>query len=210
MAALRRIIPYVIEIAAYVLDRLNVFKQGDQPDRGQFERWIFPPRLLQLGAHLPVERDQRLRLGRQADLHRQRHARIAVFSGDGVDFVHVVDGGIDGKLVTRRNHALLDAGRDDDALENILVSHHLPQQALGSAVRLNGRDQGVQLLAQLLVQRKVIFQHLAPFLPQLKHLLFVAVIVLPQNFRRIAAQMQARRQPLQRRCVSGENGRMPR
>ncbi len=184
VAALRRVIPDLIEIGADILDGLDRFKQGDQPDRRQIRRWMLPVRLLQLGAHLPVERDQRLRPGGQADLHRQRHARIAVLARDGVDLVHIVDGRIDGERVPRGDHRLLDARRDDDPLQNILIRHDFAQQALGRAVHLDGRDQGVQLLAKLLVQREVVFKRLAPLLPQLEHLLFVAVVVLPQHFRR--------------------------
>ena len=61
LAALRGILPHPIEIGADVFDRVEVFKQGDQPDRGQFDRRVFPARLLRLDAHLPVERDQRFR-----------------------------------------------------------------------------------------------------------------------------------------------------
>ncbi len=113
--------------------------------------------------------------------------------------MHVVYSGINGKRVTRRDQALLNAGGDYDALENVLVSYYLPQQALDSPVLLNGGNQGMQLFAQLFVQGKVIFERPVSFLPQLKHLLLISVVVLPQYLRRIAAQMPARGQPLQRR-----------
>jgi len=101
VAALRRVIPDLIEVGADILDRLDSFEQRNQPDRGDFGRWVVAPRLLELGAHLPVERDQRLGPGRQADLQRQGHAGIAIASGDGVDFVHVVDGRVDRERVPR-------------------------------------------------------------------------------------------------------------
>ena len=187
-----------------LLDRFEVFKQRDQPDRRQFDRRIFPLRLIVLNAHLPIERDQRFGVGGQADLYRQRHARIAVFSGDGVDLVQVEDGGVDGKLIARGDHALADAGRDHRALQNIPIAHRFAQQSLRGAVGLNRGNQGVQLLAQSLIQRKVIFQHGAALLPQFQHLALVAIVVLPHHLGRIAAQVQARGPALPRAGLDRE------
>ena len=49
----------------------------------------------------------------------------------------------------------------------------------------------MQLLAQFLIQRKISFQHGSTLFPKLAHLLFIAVIMLPQNLGRVAAQVQA-------------------
>jgi len=118
--------------------------------------------------------------------------------------VHVVDGRVDRERVPRGDQRLLDARGDHHALENVLIAHDLLQQALGRAVCLNVRNQRVQLFAQLFVQRKVILERFAPFLAQLEHFLLVAVVVLPQHLRRVAAQMPACGEPLRARGVERE------
>ena len=85
----------------------------------------------------------------------------------------------------------MDARGDDGALQDIAISNHLPQKLFRRLVGLNGRDEGMQLFAELLVQTAVIFQHATTLLAQFEHLVFIAVIMLPEDAGRIAPQVQA-------------------
>ena len=98
----------------------------------------------------------------------------------------------------------MDARGDHGALQNVPVSNHLPQQALGSPVGLDGRYQGMQLFAEAFIQSAVKLQHLAALLAQFEHLMLVAVIMLPQDAGGVAAQVQAGGQTLQGSGIDGE------
>ena len=77
---------------------------------------MLTPGLFGLGAHFSIEGNQRFGFGRHANLQCQGHAGVAVFPGNSVNFLHIKGGRIDGKLVTRGNHALVNARCDDHAL----------------------------------------------------------------------------------------------
>ena len=98
----------------------------------------------------------------------------------------------------------MDARGDDGALQDVPISNHLPQQALRSPVGLDGRYQGMQLLAEAFIQAAVKLQHLAALLAQFEHLVLVAVIMLPQDAGGVAAQVQAGGQTLHGSGIDGE------
>jgi len=83
----------------------------------------------------------------------------------------------------------MDARSDDGTLQNVAIPTP-PQQLIGCPVGLDGRDEGVQLFSELLVQLQYIPAWCAAA-AEFEHFVFVAVIMLPEDTGRVAAQMQA-------------------